>query len=126
MNYFNRVARKNKKIENKIKSSQSVYLVVKYAKWCVMEYKWTGRFLQRDGVPWIMPEVYFWTDHNGQYEEWITCPICNTTTGSIYEWTFNKRAADTLAEALNLKDTYYIEATLSADDDIEEFFKHYA
>jgi hypothetical protein len=127
MNYYKRIERKNKKIEKKLKSAQSVYAVVKYAKWCVREYKWTGRFMQRDEIPWIMPEVYHWTDHNGEYDQWYTCPICNTTSGELGEWTFNKMAADMLADALNAKDALPKDVKpLSKEEEMEEFFKHYA
>lgn len=127
MNYYRRIERRNKEIEKKLKTAPSVYLVVQWAKWCVKEYKWTGKFIQKDEWPWIVPEVYHWTDHNGEYEQWYTCPICNTTTGRIYEWTFNKLAAQKLADALNAEESNRVETKpLSKEEEMEEFFKHYA
>ena len=127
MNYYKRIQKKNKKLEKKAKAAQSVYLVVRYAKWCVKEYKWTGRFMQRDEIPWIMPEVYHWTDHNGEYDQWYACSICNTTSGQMYEWTFNKLAAQKLADALNAAESNHVETKpLTKEEEMEEFFKHYA
>ena len=127
MNFYKRIDRRNEEIKKKLESAVSVYLVVQWAKWCVKEYKWTGRLLHNDNMPWIMPEVYHWTDHNGEYEEWYVCPIHHTTSGAIYEWTFNKSAAEKLAEALNAAEPRKVETkSLSKEEEMEEFFKHYA
>jgi hypothetical protein len=127
MNYYKRIERRNKEIKKKLESAVSVYLVVQWAKWCVKEYKWTGRLICENGMSWIMPEVYHWTDHNGEYEEWYACPIHHTTSGAIYEWTFNKLAAEKLAETLNAAETHYVETKpLSKEEEMEDFFNHYA
>lgn len=127
MNYYKRIERRNKVIEKKLKTAPSVYMVVQWAKWCVKECRWTGKLLQDNDSSWILPEVYHWTDHNGEYEQWYTCPIHHTTSGKMYEWTFNKLAAEKLAEALNAAESNYIETKpLSKEEEMEEFFKHYA
>ena len=127
MNYYKRIERRNKKIEKKLKTAPSVYLVVQWAKWGVKECKWTGKLLQANDSPWITPEVYNFTDHNGEYDQWYICPIHYTTSGRIYDWTFNKEAAEKLAEALNAEAAHSAEVRImSEDEEIEEFFKHYA
>lgn len=124
---YKRIERKNKKLEKESKSARSVYLVVRWAKWCVLECKWTGILLYRDDVSWIMPEVYHFTDHNGEFDEWYTCPACNITSGEMYDWTFNKRTAEMIAETLNVKDKSSTEVKfMSKEEEMEEFFKHYA
>lgn len=87
-----------KKQQEKVDNSQSVYLIVQYAHWCVREYKWTGKFEIRDGIP--IPIVYDYDDHNGTFEEYAKRPITLVTTGLIFDWTFYKHSASKIAEWL--------------------------
>ena len=87
-----------KKIEDRMKTLTSIYLIVQYAHWCVRECEWTGRFEIRDGVP--IPIVYDYDDHNGTFEEYAKRPITRVTTGFIFDWTFHKHSASKIAEWL--------------------------
>lgn len=92
--------RVTKKLEEKIQKCKSVYLVVKYASWCVREFKWTGKWeIGVSGCPY--PIVWLYDDHNGRYEEYVKTNILLTTTGTCYDWTFYKKSAEYLKEKLN-------------------------
>lgn len=89
-----------KKLIKKIEKSQKVYLVACWAKWGVREYSWTGKwFFDESGKP--IPIVYYYNDHNGEYEEYQRLPIHFTTTGACADWSFYKRMAQNLADKLN-------------------------
>lgn len=94
----------NKKNTAMIEQCESVYLVVRYAHWCVREFKWTGRWNFYMGTTRRNPIVYFYNDHNGEYEEYQLIDIFYTTTGEIFMWTFDKYAADKVAEMLEERD----------------------
>ena len=85
-------------IEKKISKLPSVYIIVQYAHWCVREYKWTGKFDTRDGIP--VPIVWDYDDHNGEFEEYAKRPITHVTTGFIFDWSFYESRAKKVAEWL--------------------------
>lgn len=87
-----------KRLLNKIDKCQSVYLIVCYAHWCVGEYKWTGKWVTYQGKP--CPEVWYYNDHNGEYEEYVKVPITYVTTGTIQDWSFYAGAANRYAKLL--------------------------
>ena len=88
-----------KKIEDKMKTLTSVYLIVRYASWCVREYKWTGKWVTSFGRP--CPIVLDYDDHNGVYEEYVERPILSVTTGEIMDWTFYENTANKFVELLS-------------------------
>lgn len=94
----------NKKNTDMINQCESVYLVVKYAHWCVREFKWTGNWNFYRETPRRNPIVYYYNDHNGEYEEYQLIDIFYTTTGEIFMWTFDKYVADKVAEMLEEHD----------------------
>lgn len=53
-----------------------------------------------DGEP--TPLVWEWDDHNGVYEDWTLIPITSLTSGGVYCWTSNEKAAKRIAEQLNV------------------------
>lgn len=53
-----------------------------------------------DGEP--IPLVWEWDDHNGVYEDWTLIPITSLTSGGVYCWTSNEKAAKRIAEQLNI------------------------
>ena len=94
----------NKKNTEMIERCESVYLVVRYAHWCVREYKWTGKWNRHTNTPRLNPIVYYYNDHNGEYEEYQLIDIFHTTTGEIFMWTFDEYVADKVAEMLEERD----------------------
>ena len=71
----------NKKNRAMIEQCESVYLVVRYAQWCVKEFKWTGKWNFYMGTLRRNPIVYYYNDHNGEYEEFQLIDIFDTTAG---------------------------------------------
>lgn len=90
------------KMKKKIEKCKSVYLIVCYAHWCVREFKWTGRFILSPTGN-LVPEVWFFDDHNGTWDSVSKIPIYNTTTGWIKDWSFYKNAAEDIAAALETR-----------------------
>ena len=89
-----------KKNEKKISEQPVVYIIGCWARWGVQEYHWTGKWWpSHNGA--VQPEVYYYNDHNGEYEEYQKVPIDYVTTGYILDWTFNKKAAEMLVNYLN-------------------------
>ena len=94
----------NKKNRAMIEQCESVYLVVRYAHWCVSEFKWTGKWNFYREIPRRNPIVYYYNDHNGEYAEYELIDIFDTTTGKIFMWTFDKYVAAKVAEMLEERD----------------------
>ena len=89
-----------KRLENKIRKCPKVYLVGCWAKYGVLDFSWTGKWhINENGIP--VPIVYYYNDHNGEYEEYQRIPIYNTTTGMCITWSFNKDIALRIAKDLN-------------------------
>lgn len=89
-----------KKLVEKIEKSPKVYLIACWARWGVAEYHWTGKwFYGTNNTP--QPIVYYYNDHNGEYEEYQQIPIAFTTTGACADWSFYKEMAKHLADKLN-------------------------
>ena len=95
-----------KKLEEKVKNSPKVYLVVCWARCGVQEYHWTGKWKinKETGIP--EPIVYYYDDHNGEYEEYRKVPITYTTAGFAVDWTFRRPCAERLAERMNEIDSW--------------------
>lgn len=94
----------NKKNTAMIEQCESVYLVVRYAHWCVREYKWAGSWNFSEGTAHCNPVVYYYNDHNGEHEEYELVDIYDTTTGEIFMWTFDRYVADKIANMLEERD----------------------
>lgn len=90
-------------IENQIANSPTVYVIVKYAKWCLQEYKWTGKY-KNNSIGEKIPIVWYKYDFNGEWEKWIQAPIDMVTTGVIKTWTFNGEEAQELLKRVRLED----------------------
>lgn len=95
-----KITKKNMKM---IEQCESVYLVVRYAHWCVREYKWAGKWTKYNDTI-VNPVVYYYNDHNGEYEEYQLVDIFDTTTREIFMWTFDKYVADKIANMLEERD----------------------
>lgn len=92
-----------KKLKEKIDKCIPVYIIACWAGWGVREYKWTGKWIYAPGSKRPCPEVWYFDDHNGEFEEWYKTAIFNTTTGWIADWSFYKKSAEAMAEGLNLR-----------------------
>lgn len=82
----------NKKNNAYVESLPTYYVVALWARWGIMEVKFSGRYKTENGVK--IPLVWQWDDHNGTYKEWILRDIRYTTTGFIKGWYYNKADAE--------------------------------
>lgn len=78
-----------------------IYLVACWARYGVMEFPFTGKYVKHAGISY--PLVYQYDDHNGTCDNYYLRPINLTTTGWIAVWTQNEGVANTMAELLNKK-----------------------
>lgn len=90
-------------LEKEQEEAPKIYVVVFYAHWCIRTYKWNGNFVNDGYNVYDVPEVFWWDDHNGTYEEWMICPLTHTTTGSIAAWTTDYNEAVKIMERLKEK-----------------------
>ena len=95
-----RVYKNNKRMQKRLDKCRQVYLVVKWAKYGVVNYHYTGRFVLDHHNSYV-PEVYYHYDCNGMVDEWHRAPITSTTVGGIVTYTFNKHKAELIARAFN-------------------------
>jgi hypothetical protein len=103
MFYYKWIKFKNKIYEKQIAKAKPVYLVVQWARWCVLECKWTGGWVVDLPECKIAPEIFKFTDHNGEFDQWYKCSIYDATSSCNFSWTFDKEEAERIAENLNSK-----------------------
>lgn len=102
---MNRDNRLRKAIKEMSKCTD-VYLIVHYAHWTVVDYKWTGKWSKPNKcMERPCPIVYFYDDHNGEYEEYKKIPILNATSGNIFDWSFYKDSAIRISKLLEKEDS---------------------
>lgn len=87
-----------KRLQKKIDKCKSVYLIGCWAHFGVQKYAWTGKFVEYHGH--FMPEVWYYNDHNGEFEEWYKVPLYYVTTGTCFSWSFDENVAHKIADAL--------------------------
>lgn len=83
-----------------LNSLKNVYLVACWAKYGVMEFPFSGKYKDKEH---LQPLVWQYDDFNGTSDNWYLRPIEDTTTGSIYLWTFSKEDAYRIAKQKNVK-----------------------
>ena len=84
----------------KISKLKSIYAVVRFAKWTVKEFKWTGKYVTGDnGNPCPLVWIYY-EDFDNFVEKFIKTPIYSATSGWVLIWTFNKEVAEVIARSL--------------------------
>lgn len=93
---------KSKRNYRKSLKARTIYAVVRYAKWCVRPYLFAGKWEWDDRLNEMIPLVYHYDDHNGEYETIDVRKITDTTTGLIHSWTFNVNRADIWAHLRTL------------------------
>ena len=86
----------------KLNNYKKVYLIACWARYGVREYPFSGKFTYNE-IWFKEPLVWDYDDHNGTYEEYILKPISYTTTGFSLYYCFDKRIAETIADAMNKK-----------------------
>lgn len=89
----------NNKNQKYINSLKKVYLIGCWARYGIMEFPFTGEFVE-DELFGMTPLVYDFDDHNGTYDEWVLRKIQNTTTGQVIMYCFNKELAQRYADNL--------------------------
>lgn len=83
-------------LKKKYKKAKSIYLIFAWAKWGVLEAKWTGKF-SKDGHPLTI----YYTDCNGERELYYITPWYCESTGIPFGYCFNKSHAENIADKLN-------------------------
>jgi hypothetical protein len=77
--------------------AKNIYAIVRYADWCVREYKFAGKLVWDKLANDYIPLVYHYNDHNGEYESYDVVKLTHTTAGFIVGWTFAKNRAESWA-----------------------------
>ena len=97
-----KVLKNNKKTKAYLDSLPKIYLVACWAGYGVMEFPFTGKYVQDEYINNIsVPLVYDYDDCNGTCDNWYLRKITNTTTGQIVVWTQSKSMASKFAELFN-------------------------
>lgn len=86
-----------KRLLKKIEKCPKVWLIARWAHFGTREFYWTGKWT-KDEKP--QPIVWYYTDHNGEYEEWLKVPIFKTTAGWTIAYSFFQGIAEEIAEAM--------------------------
>ena len=102
-----KILKNNEKTNEYLKSLTPVYIIACWANWGIREYPFSGEFTkvkypgQKD---WIyIPLVWDYNDHNGYADQYELIRLDHTTTGHIFDWTFNKHTAEILVKYLQGK-----------------------
>ena len=83
-------------------SLPKIYLVACWAKYCVMEFPFTGESgYDKFRAKKYVPIVYQYDDHNGTDDSYYLRLITETTTGAINGWTLDRDEAYRRAEVKN-------------------------
>lgn len=82
-----------------LKTLPKVYLVACWARYGTRDYRFAGKFVNKNGQP--VPLVYDYDDFNGTCDYYWLRPLTHVTTGFIAGWTFSKKVAEAAAEQLN-------------------------
>lgn len=92
----------NNKTKEYLQTLKKVYLIGCWARFGVREHYFAGQFVEDDYLGYV-PLVYDFDDHNGTYSEWILRKINETTTGSVYGYSFNKEFAEEYCRLKNIE-----------------------
>jgi hypothetical protein len=95
-----------KRYNREIKKAPSIYLIVHYARWCIVECKLAGfkrNIFGRPKSP-LIPLIYKYNDHNGERETFLVCPYSLATSGGIHSWHYDIQEAEFMLTALRLKE----------------------
>lgn len=95
-----RILDDSKETRDYLNSLRKVYLVACWAGYGVMEFPFSGKYKDKEH---LQPLVWQYDDFNGEVDNWYLRPIEDTTTGSIYLWTFSKEDAWRIAKQKNIE-----------------------
>lgn len=95
-----RILDDSKETRDYLNSLRKVYLVACWAGYGVMEFPFSGKYKDKEH---LQPLVWQYDDFNGEMDNWYLRPIEDTTTGSIYLWTFSKEDAWRIAKQKNIE-----------------------
>ena len=91
-----KILKNNKKTREYLESLPKIYAVVEWAKPCVLELYWSGKYNKHH-----IPLVYVYHDCNGACDEYRLLPIVFVTSGKFYNWYHHREPADLLCRNLN-------------------------
>ena len=91
-----KVLKNSKKTKKYLDSLPKIYLIGYWASAGIQEYYFSNHNTQ-NGVPL----VWYFNDHNGEYERWYLKPIDCITTGHTFAWTTSKAIAQEIADVYN-------------------------
>lgn len=89
---------KQKILERKYNKAKDIYIVCRWIKWGVLPAKFYKINENNDLL------TIYYTDHNGEFEEYIIMPWYYETSGSCIAYFFNKTEAEKMANFLNKKE----------------------
>jgi hypothetical protein len=78
-------------------SLPKVYGLFFWAKWCILEFHWSGKY-EKDV---LVPLVYSYYDGNGMCDEYHLIPIHLASSGGFYGWYMDKEEAISIQKQLN-------------------------
>jgi len=87
---------KFKYLEKKYQKAKKVYIVCLWARYGVLEARFSGKFDKDNNLLTIQ-----YSDHNGEYESYFIAPWYYETTGATIAYSFNEQDAQILANKLN-------------------------
>ena len=99
-----KVLKNNAKTAKYLNSLPTIYLVGCWASYGVLDFQWTGKYVKNKRTGQMEPLVWYYDDHNGEYERWYLVPIWYVTTGEIICWTESEKMACRIASALNIRE----------------------
>lgn len=95
-----KILKNTKKTRDYLDSLPRIYMVARWAGYGVTEFPFTGKYTKnKEGID--IPLVYNYEDCNGACDIYRLRRIDYTTTGFVFMWTQNKRAAFKIMDLLD-------------------------
>lgn len=88
-------------VKSWLEKKKKIYLVACWARWGVLECIYAGGKVYSARAKQKVPYIWEYYDANGTMDIWIKVPITFATSGKIKAWTFDKAAAEKMAQDLN-------------------------
>jgi hypothetical protein len=93
-----KVLKNTPKTKKYLDSLPKVYGLFLWAKWGMLELRWSGKYTKGDIV---VPLVYHYYDANGMCDEYHLVPITSCSSGAFWDWYEFKNNAEEVQEILN-------------------------
>jgi hypothetical protein len=95
-----KILKNNEKTKKYLESLPTIYVIVKWVTWGIVEYPFSGKWkLDEKGRP--IPLVWHYNDHNGITDQFELYDLRSTTSGEIEDWTFYRHPAEIMVKYLN-------------------------